>query len=117
MNLDSTVLLTHMRPGREYSAAYLGNELGQMPAVISGLLCELVEEGRVQMSSQSSRIILFRLVDHSAPEDGDSSDDDPAPSTSVATFPVTRNVAGELTDYEASLSRHRALAMLGRGSR
>jgi hypothetical protein len=117
MNLDSTVLLAHMRRGREYSATYLAHQLGQPPSFIRELLCELAQDGRVQMSSRSSRIILFRLVENPALDHGQSPDDDPIKPTSVATFPVTRNVGGELTDYEASLVRHRALAMLGRGSR
>jgi hypothetical protein len=117
MNLESTVLLAHMRRGREYSATYLAHQLGQSPSSIRELLCELAQEGRVHMSSRSSRIILFRLAEPLVSDRGSSPDEGLIEPTSVATFPVTRNVGGVLTDYDASLARHRALAMLGRGSR
>jgi hypothetical protein len=67
--------------------------------------------------NQSSRTVQFMRVEAS-PVSGERSEHEEAVGApSVATFPDNRNIDGELTGYEASLMRHRALAMLGRNGR
>jgi hypothetical protein len=116
MKFDSTVLLAGMRRGYAYSASYLAHQHGQTTATIRELMGTLVLEGQVKVFSQSSRIVQFMRVEAS-PVSAQSLEREEPVAPSVATFPDNRNFDGELTGYEASLMRHRALAMLGRNGR
>jgi hypothetical protein len=117
MKFDSTVLLASMRRGYAYSATYLAHQHGETTATIRELLGKLVLEGDVQVFNQSSRTVQFMRVE-ACPAVGERSEhEEVVGAPSVATFPDNRNIDGELTGYEASLMRHRALAMLGRNGR
>jgi hypothetical protein len=117
MKFDSTVLLASMRRGYAYSATNLAHQHGQTTAGIRELLGKLVQEGHVQVFNQSSRTIQFVRVE-ARPASGERPEQEEAVGApSVATFPENRNIDSELTGYEASLMRHRALAMLGRNGR
>jgi hypothetical protein len=117
MKFDSTVLLTGMRRGYAYSASYLAQQHGQTTATIRELMGTLVLEGQVKVFNQSSRIVQFMRVETSPISAQRLEREEPFGAPSVATFPDNRNFDGELTGYEASLMRHRALAMLGRKGR
>jgi hypothetical protein len=117
MKFDSTALLASMRRGYTYTATYLAQQHGQTTAIIQELLGELVLEGHVQVFNQSSRTVQFMRVEARPVCEERPEDRAVAGAPTVATFPDNRSIDGELTGYEASLMRHRALAMLGRGGR
>jgi DNA-binding GntR family transcriptional regulator len=60
MKLTPTNLLSRMQAGCAYSATDLAQYFDEPTTVVRDMLCTLVEEGHVGMTSQSSRIIRFR---------------------------------------------------------
>jgi DNA-binding IclR family transcriptional regulator len=118
MNLGSTAILAHMRQGREYSVTYLARLLGQPASMTRRLLAELVKEGLVQTTTQTSWSTVYILTPTDAETGSRASAESAAPPVTIATSPMKQRLGGAvLQGYEASLSRHRLLAMLGRGGR
>jgi len=116
MTLTSARLLQTMESGREYQAGELAGRFDTSTAQINDMLCTLVEEGLVRMSSHSSRIIRFERLSF-APQPPSPVAADRSTQTTIATPPVTRRMHGSLRGYEASLLSVRSLAMLARPSR
>ncbi|MEX3985928.1 hypothetical protein AB4Y45_44470 [Paraburkholderia sp. EG287A] len=59
MKLTAAKLLETMESDREYLAGELARRFDTSMAQMNDMLCTLVEEGLVHMSSHSSRIIRF----------------------------------------------------------
>ena len=116
MKLSSAKLIQTMESGCEYEAGELARRFDTSTAQINDMLCTLVEEGLVRMSSHSSRIIRFARLSF-APQPPSPVVADTDTQTTVATPPVTRQMHGSLRGYEASLLSVRNLAMLARPSR
>ncbi|ACC76453.1 hypothetical protein C9I56_41460 [Paraburkholderia caribensis] len=116
MKLTSAKLIQTMELGRGYQAGELARRFDTSSAQINDMLCTLVEEGLVRMSSHSSRIICFERLSL-APRPPSTVATDVGTSTTVATPPITRQMHGSLRGYEASLASVRSLAMLARPSR
>jgi hypothetical protein len=117
MKLTSASLLQTMESGREYQAGELARRFDTSTAQINNMLCTLVEEGLVRMSSHSSRIIRFERLSLMPRPPSPVAAADTDAQTTVATPPVTRQMHGSLRGYEASLLSVRSLAMLARPSR
>lgn len=115
MTLTSGKLLRFMEPGRAYEASELARRLDASAAQVNDILCMLVEDGLIRMSSHASRILRFERppLAPDAPSRPPADTDIP---TSVATPPVTRRLHGSLRGYDASLVSVRSLAMLARTS-
>jgi predicted ArsR family transcriptional regulator len=116
MKLTPTNLLSRMRRGHDYTATDLAERFSEPTTTVRDMLCTLVEEGRVEMSSKSSRMMRFRLAEARVAASQSDQGGGEAAVTSVATFPVTRTLNGSLCGYDSTLTRHRALAMLARDS-
>jgi hypothetical protein len=91
MKLTAAKLLETMESDRGYQAGELARRFDTSTAQINAMLCTLVEEGLVRMSSHSSRIIRFVRLPR-------------APQSCTPS-------------YEGSLQSVRSLAMQGRTSR
>ncbi|MDR6412979.1 UNVERIFIED_ORG: hypothetical protein ABIC62_006440 [Burkholderia sp. 1595] len=116
MTLTSGKLLRFMEPGRAYEASELARRLDASAAQVNNiLLCTLVEDGLIRMSSHASRILRFERPPL-APDAPSRSHADTDIPTSVASPPVTRQLHGSLRGYDASLVSVRSLAMLARTS-
>jgi hypothetical protein len=112
MRLTQKTLLSHMQRGRDYTPTHLAHQFDEPTKAVRDMLCTLVENGYVVLSSHSPRMMQFRRTEATLPaSDAGEQGDEP-----VATFPVTRTFQGSLSDYENSLAKHRSLAMLSRRS-
>lgn len=115
MRLTSGNLLDRMRYNLDYHPTYLAQRFNVTTAVVRDMLCMLVEEGRVEMTSKDRSVIKFRRVKAQPHDTARTSDQETLSDTSVATRPAPRTFGGNLNEYSASLMKHRALAMLTRG--
>ena len=116
MKLTLGKLLRSMDPGRKYCASQLAEWFDTSTAQMNDMLCMLVEDGLVRMSSHATGIILFERFAFQAAQRVPRSRNATQLQTSVATPPVTRTMQGALGGYEASLETLRGLAMLARHS-
>jgi hypothetical protein len=116
MKLTSGKLLRLMEPDREYCPSELAERFETSTARVNGMLCTLVEDGLVRMSSHSSRIIRFERLAFEPAQPGAPARKADDTLTSIATPPVTRTLQGSLRGYEASLASLRGLAMAARHS-
>ncbi|MEM5312506.1 hypothetical protein [Paraburkholderia sp. JHI869] len=91
MKFTAARLLESMESDREYQAVVLARRFDMSMAQINDMLCTLVEEGLVRMSTHSSRIIRF--------------------------VRLPRAPRSRLSGYEWELQSVRSLAMLARTSR
>ncbi|MDR6412191.1 UNVERIFIED_ORG: hypothetical protein ABIC62_005733 [Burkholderia sp. 1595] len=117
MKLTSGKLLRAMDPGHEYRASELAEWFDTSTAQVTDMLCTLVEDGLVRMSSHATRIIRFERLAFQPAQPVPRSRNATQLQTSIATPPVTRTMQGSLHGDEASLGTLRGLAMLARHSR
>jgi hypothetical protein len=115
MKLTPSHILAAMRPGQDYTATRLSLLIGARPPKVGDMLHMLVEDGRVTISRSGARSSWFRLADTQGNPKHAEPDGSGQAQTSVATFPVTRVMAGSLSDYEDDLMAKRDLAMQTRG--
>lgn len=113
VNLTTAELLVVMRRGQNYTASQLARLLGGRPATVRDVLHLLLEQGEVDVVGGTRQTAVFRRAS------GASRPVAIGPATqnltpTIATFPVTRNVRGDLRGYEAELVSLRALAMIAR---
>jgi hypothetical protein len=111
MRLTVSNLLSRMQFNRDYSPTYLAQQFNETTATVRTMLCSMVEDGHAEMTSRYPGTVRFRRA---IPSPANHEQGPRCSSTSVATFPITRTLSGSLSDYGATLTRHRSLAMLTR---
>lgn len=108
MTLTQSSLLNRMQSGEKYTATQLARLFSVSRVTVLGMLHALVDEGQLQVKRTNSRVIHFtRELPDSLQLEG-------AGIPAVATFPVTRNVKGCLSNYDQELGSRSRLALLAR---
>jgi hypothetical protein len=108
MSLTKISLLNRMQSGEKYTATQLARLFSVSRVTMLGMLRALVDEGQLQIIRRNSRVIHFiRELPDPLQSGG-------AGTREVATFPVTRNLEGCLSNYEEELGARSRLAMLAR---
>jgi DNA-binding IclR family transcriptional regulator len=62
MELTVLMMLSSMEAARAYTLTELAEQFGTSAAEVREMLCQLVEEGKVRMSSDASRTIWFERL-------------------------------------------------------
>lgn len=104
-----------MQSGHDYTATDLAQRFDEPTTVVRDMLCTLIEEGRVDMVSHSSRIMRFRRAAICSLAEPHQRAANATPvNTSIATPLVKRTMTGNLQGYDAALTQQRMLAMVAR---
>ena len=106
MTLTKIALLNRMQCEQIYTATQLAHLFSVSRVTVLGMLRALVEEGQLQITRTNSRVIHFTR------ELPDSLESGGAGIRGVATFPVTRNLNGCLSNYDQELVARSRLALL-----
>lgn len=116
MKMTSTMLLNRMKADAEYTIMLLAIPFDMPPCPVRDLLEELVREGHVtkrysrtkgQQLYRKKQVAMVMSVSGVTDPTRDA-------NPSVATFRVTGNLQGQLSDYDATLIERRSLAMITR---
>jgi hypothetical protein len=108
MTLTKISLLNRMQCGHKYTATQLAHVFSVSRVTILGMLRALVDEGQLQVTRTNARVIHFTRALPEPQESGETS------IRAVATFPVTRNLEGCLSNYDQELGARSRLALLAR---
>jgi hypothetical protein len=108
MTLTKISLLNRMQCGHKYTATQLAHVFSVSRVTILGMLRALVDEGQLQVTRTNARVIHFTRALPEPQESGETG------IRAVATFPVTRNLEGCLSNYDQELGARSRLAMLAR---
>jgi DNA-binding transcriptional regulator LsrR (DeoR family) len=108
MTLTKISQLNRMQYGHKYTATQLAHLFSVSRVTVLGMLRTLVDEGQLQVTRTNSRVIHFTR------ELPDSLQSGGADTRAVATFPVTRNLQGCLSNYDQELVARSRLALLAR---